>query len=322
MKINFKRHRLLLSICAIGLLTACSGDDDAATSGNASCTEILWYLDADGDGLGNPTTSISACDQPIDYVDNNDDDDDSITNYIPLTQSNYWTFDTEVTDPQGGPATIGRDSLYAATTTTINGNLYTDLDATATSNGVMTGILAQNFIRRQNDKLYLKGTLNLDLTPAGGSVINIDIDDAILLDANGNLNEILYSSSGSITEPITIGGQNVTLLIDYTIKSIQKENINTMSVNGNTYTEVLKSNLIMSAKIDAQVTIGGFPVTLSVAPQQDINTIENYYANNIGLIQSDVDFNIDLDPTTAGQFGLPTNINAPSFQLIDTYLIN
>lgn len=322
MKMNFKRQSYILSLFVLGLLTACSGDDDATASGNTSCTQITWYLDADGDGLGNPNVSLLQCLQPANYVDNSDDDDDSITNYIPLTLNNYWNFDTEVTDPQTGIATAGMDYLYVATTTTIDTKLYTDLDASATSNGIMTGILAQNFLRRQNDKLYLKGTLNLDLTPAGGSVINIEIDDAVLLDANASDGNILYSSSGSISEPIVANGQNVTLLIDYTIKSIQKENIASMVVNGNTYTNVLKSNLVMSAKIDAQTTILGIPITLPVAPQQDINTIENYYADGIGLIQSDVDFNIDLDATTAGQFGLPTNINAPSFQLIDTYLIN
>lgn len=278
MKLNFRKQSYILSLFALALLTACSGDDDAN---------------------GGTTNS----------------------NYIPLTLTNYWTFDTEVADPTGG-STLGRDSLFVATTTMINSKLYADLDATPTSTGVMTGILAQNFIREQNGKLYLKGTIDLDLTVVGGSVINIDIDDAILLDVNANVNNLLYSTSGSISEPISVGGQNATILIDYTINSIQKESIASMVVNGNTYTDILKSNLVMSAKIDAQVTVAGFPITLAVAPLQDINTIENYYANGVGLIQSDAEFNIDLDATTAGQLGLPTNINSPSFQLVDTYLIN
>jgi len=40
------------------------------------CVPITWFVDADGDGLGNPDVSQSACDQPMGYVSNSDDDDD------------------------------------------------------------------------------------------------------------------------------------------------------------------------------------------------------------------------------------------------------
>ena len=152
MKLNFKKLYYTLSILLLGLLTACSCDDDN-----------------NGTGISN-------------------------SNYIPLTLSNYWTYDTEITDPTGN-TTTGRDSLYVATTTIIDSKLYADLDATATSTGVMTGILSQNFIRSENDKLYLKGTIDLDLTPVGGSLINILIDDAILLDASASVNSLLSKSN-------------------------------------------------------------------------------------------------------------------------------
>jgi len=36
-----------------------------------------WYLDSDGDGLGNSEISVISCDQPVGFVDNGDDDDDN-----------------------------------------------------------------------------------------------------------------------------------------------------------------------------------------------------------------------------------------------------
>ena len=53
----------------------CDGDiDDDDSDGPASAT---WYADTDGDGLGDPDSSLEACEQPSGYVDNDDDCDDS-----------------------------------------------------------------------------------------------------------------------------------------------------------------------------------------------------------------------------------------------------
>lgn len=41
------------------------------------CSEVIWYLDADSDGLGDPNSSISSCDQPEGFVSNANDEDDS-----------------------------------------------------------------------------------------------------------------------------------------------------------------------------------------------------------------------------------------------------
>jgi len=325
MIIDLKKTALFLGITAAIFTTSCSNDDDNATGGNP-CTPTMWYQDLDGDGLGNPNVSQSDCNQPTGYVSNDDDTDDTVFNYapshLPLSAGNYWTYDVEITDPQTSTVTQSRDSLYVNTLTTINNLTYTDLDASATSSAFMTTFFAQNYIRTENEKLHVQGTFDLDLSSLGGNVHTIDINDAVFLDPNANVDTQLYSDSGSITDPVTINGQNVTLTIDYTVKTVQKESLATMDVNGVTFNDISKSNLIISAKIDAQLSVGGFPVTVNVAPLQDINIVENYYAYNIGLIQSDNTFNIDLNPTVANQLGIPTNINAPSNQKIDTYVIN
>lgn len=49
---------------------------------------VTWYADIDGDGFGNPSSTLSDCTQPAGYVSNNSDYDDStnrITNLPPQT---------------------------------------------------------------------------------------------------------------------------------------------------------------------------------------------------------------------------------------------
>lgn len=64
--------KLLAFVCLGGILmlTSCGDDDD-------SCIETTWYEDSDDDGLGNPDNSLSACEQPVGYVADNSDTDDT-----------------------------------------------------------------------------------------------------------------------------------------------------------------------------------------------------------------------------------------------------
>lgn len=61
----------LISFIAISAccFTACDEDDP--------CAETVFYEDADNDGLGNPESTLSACEIPNGFVENADDKDDT-----------------------------------------------------------------------------------------------------------------------------------------------------------------------------------------------------------------------------------------------------
>ena len=64
---------ILLPLLTVTLLSlvACNKDEEIL------CTEMTWYQDADGDGLGNPLVTFESCDAPAGYVTNNNDADDT-----------------------------------------------------------------------------------------------------------------------------------------------------------------------------------------------------------------------------------------------------
>lgn len=75
LKLNIMKYLIITVTLLTGaaLLISSCGEDDM------SCTETTWYQDADGDGLGNPDESQSACEQPSGYVSDNSDPDDNGT---------------------------------------------------------------------------------------------------------------------------------------------------------------------------------------------------------------------------------------------------
>ena len=62
--------RKLLSLSVVVLFIFACGKS------NEPCSQKVWYLDRDGDGLGDKTQTIKDCERPVGYVDNANDDND------------------------------------------------------------------------------------------------------------------------------------------------------------------------------------------------------------------------------------------------------
>ena len=80
------------SRCVIGFMAACGGCADVSgtdkaesdTSDTATCeSPNTWYRDADGDGFGSATETISSCMAPEGYVEDRSDCEDMISNVYP-----------------------------------------------------------------------------------------------------------------------------------------------------------------------------------------------------------------------------------------------
>ena len=86
-----------LIIVTNALIFSCGKDDPKPSV----CTEITWYRDADGDGLGNPNFEVKNCVQPDGYVSNRNDDNDAPVEAVVLPTVSSEGYDFTAVDTDG-----------------------------------------------------------------------------------------------------------------------------------------------------------------------------------------------------------------------------
>ncbi len=99
--------------------TACYGTMDICGTCNGP-GELTWYIDVDGDGLGNTNSSINACTQPTGYVANNSDECDN--GYLGWSDMNLLFENNGCLNCHGAGAASGLD-LRTYESTSLGGNI-------------------------------------------------------------------------------------------------------------------------------------------------------------------------------------------------------
>lgn len=243
-----------------------------------------------------------------------DDDNGSIPieetfNYFPLTSNTYWTYNNE--SDQGAT----RDSLYVAGIEETNGVINTVLGAEQPVTGFMTTLLSQSLVRTTTTKLILNGELGAP--PVDGfPEITIPLDDVSLYDAEASNGELLSTITGEIEQVVN----EIPLIITYTVSSIQGETLG--SFQG--FEEVLTSTIIINLAIVAEIEVlPGVVLPIPVLVAQDVMTISNYYANDIGLIFSEnlIEYQLEDLGDIGIELPFPTEDSRTALQTIDTFEI-
>ena len=229
------------------------------------------------------------------------------TNYnlLPLTVNNSWTYDVN-TDTGTPPVTNSTDIITADGTVIIDSKEYTDMSMSAGSTGIMSTMLDQNNLRNESGITYMNGNFNFPLSQLGGSDIIIVLDDTKIIDQNVADGTTLSTINGTTNQTIA----TFDLAITYTLTTIQREELTSHTVNSETYNNVIASDIIISATVTTNV--GGLNFTL--LPQQDVYVIKNYYADGIGLIDSNANFTYNLADLSA----LPVTIPIPETATVIT----
>jgi len=231
-------------------------------------------------------------------------------NFFPLTSGTYWTYDNE-SDQE-----TTRDSLYVSGIEEINGVAHTLLSAEEPASGFMTVLLSQNLVRTTETSLLLTGELGAPPVEGFPEII-IPLVDFELYNSEASVNELLSETTGEIEQTI----EDIPLVIAYSIKTIQRE---TFENGYSGFSEsVISSELIVNLSITAIIEFNGITIPIPILQAQDVVTVTNYYADEIGLINSDTLIEYELeDLSDLGiVLPIPQQDSSSATQVIDTYNI-
>lgn len=248
---------------------------------------------------------------------NSDDDGEGIPveetfNYFPLTASTYWTYINE--SDQG----TTRDSLYVSGIEELNGLSYTVLNAEQPVTGFMTSLLSESLVRATETILILNGELGAP--PVDGfPEITIPLNDIVLYDTQASNGTLLSEFSGEIEQDV----DGIPIIIGFTISSVQGETLEN-GYGDFSNVNVLTSKIIVNLSITAAIEIlPGTVISIPILQPQDVVVTTNYFADEIGLINSDTLIEYELEDLSALGIELPfpSEDSRTATQDIDNYFI-
>ncbi len=264
--------------------------------------------------------------------DDNNSNEPLVGNYFPSTQTNIWNYDvdnTSSTDPDLN-FTDAPDFVSVATS---NGSTFTvNVNNGGNANGIMNEILSNGTLTLGTSTLAYNGELDFLEDLQGITNETISFQNILLYDLNAANNTVMSEVSDVIAENIDLNGTIVPVTINYAIESKKLSLSNSMTVGGETFSNVIKTSLTLNLDIFASIDIlgGNNPLDYAIISDQNVYVIENYFAENVGLIKSEAVVSYNLAQQFIDLLALiPNNgldisesYNVINEQEIDSYLVD
>ncbi len=261
---------------------------------------------------------ITSCSSDDDVGDNNNQ---PVTgNYFPSVVGNQWIYEVENINSEDSNLNYNENDFIEVDTEA--GNNYTLIanNNLSPAYGTMNGLLVNGTITRSDDMLEINSSIDLPIE----EFENFDFvfNNVTLYDLNASSNEEMSNVTGSVSNPYAGG----TLTVNYILTTTNIGRTNSMMVNGETYTNITKSN--MNLEISIVLSISGLQ-DLSILTSQNVMNIDNYFAEDIGLIKSETEITYEINEVTLAALDLlgisidfPTSLTVENEQELDSYLLS
>ncbi|MNJ95040.1 hypothetical protein D3C87_127440 [compost metagenome] len=225
--------------------------------------------------------------------DNNDGDNNGTPGdpFLPTGIGNYWVYDVD------SSLADGRDSLYIAKDTIIDGNTFQKLKTKEQPFGFFSNALNNNSIRHSDGKIFLTGKANLNFSE--DLPFDISVSNFVIFNQNASANESLGTVSGVFEQEI----EGFLIKFKYTLASKAKADLATYASGQENYTNVKPVEITLNLEITA--SMAGFPIEYPIMKPQNVVTSTQYYAQNIGVVHTTTDITYSLEEIPLPDFQLP-----------------
>jgi hypothetical protein len=209
---------------------------------------------------------------------------------------------------------VSNETLSVSTTSEVSGDTVYELNSdNPVGSGPVTLALSQGKLNKSNSSLLYTGEFGLGLN--NFPEINFTLENTVIFDTSVSSGTELFSQDETIEQEF----QGIPLTIDYTLTTIKGDNFDTYETNGVTYDNVISSQLIVNLEITANIT-DPLPVSVTIVQSQDAVVVTNFFADGVGLIESETDTAIVFEDITLPIPNLPLDdISFNTLQVLTDY---
>lgn len=242
--------------------------------------------------------------------DENESLSNSEVNYFPLDVDNSWTYENELNQASGNTQGIETLSIELE-----NQSRYSLNQSNDQLVGIFTTMLASGEVYKQNgdQKIVLDSQFSIELENELSS-LEFPLKDVVLYDANLSQGNTMSFSSGEFQHEIN--GIPVDFMFE--INSVHQGFVLEKVVNGVNYEDVFVSEIQISLSANVFLVFNNF----SILQKQEVSSITNYYAKDIGLIKSEVSTEVIFEDIPEQLNANLPDINFTSSQKLESYTLN
>lgn len=253
-----------------------------------------------------------------------------VGDYFPSNLNDTWTYAVEnnsTTNPEYNysETDIGVINTASNSTFTLQFNGGNNAPIYGTSNS----IFSNGTFTKTESTLTFDGDITLLANLGLPSTQSITLDNFLVYDLNAQPEAELAITQNTINEDLELDGLTIPLTIAYQVSNTNKSTLASLTINGTTYNNVIRTNIKVNLSILGTITVLGIPSTQSILDAQDVLVIDHYYAKDIGLIKSTATQGYTLNPAfltllqTAGTtVDFPTNVSFNNTQDLTNYSVS
>lgn len=209
-------------------------------------------------------------------------DDDSSTvennsNYFPLVVGNSWDYQNSIESDEN--TQTGSETLTISESLESNPERFSFEQSNVELPGTTTSVISAGEVYKEDGQNIIFDS-EYELDTGGILDLSLPIENVTIYNSNTNEGDEFYTENGEIEE--TVNGLPVT--ISYELISTNGGFMPSMNVEGETYEDIYISELTFDMSISVF-----FVFNVTVLQDQNVTTVTNYFAKDVGLIKSTVD---------------------------------